>query len=169
MTEGTILGNVERTMNALTVLKSMKVRLEIDDFGTGYSSLSYLQKLPFDTLKIDRSFIRELSAGNGSADIVRAILDLAHSIGLEVVAEGVETGEQLSRLNSLGCDFFQGFLISKPIEAVAVEGFLRQARKSAILFDSGVPEIIRKKEETGSLSLGDSKPEEAAVCDNIKN
>jgi diguanylate cyclase (GGDEF)-like protein/PAS domain S-box-containing protein len=169
MTEGTILGNVERTMNALTRLKSMKVRLEIDDFGTGYSSLSYLQKLPFETLKIDRSFIRELSAGNGSADIVRAILDLAHSIGLEVVAEGVETGEQLSRLNSLGCDFFQGFLISKPIEAVAAEGLLRQARQPAIPFDSGVPEIIRKKEETGSLSLGDSKPEEAAICDIIQN
>jgi EAL domain-containing protein (putative c-di-GMP-specific phosphodiesterase class I) len=91
VTESSIMGNAEQTVATLDRLKAMNVRLEIDDFGTGYSSLSYLQRLPFDTLKIDRSFIRELSTGSDSRDIVRAIVEMAHSLRLEVIAEGVET------------------------------------------------------------------------------
>jgi EAL domain-containing protein (putative c-di-GMP-specific phosphodiesterase class I) len=83
--------------------------------------LSRLQRLPFDTLKIDRSFIRELSAGNGCLDIVKAIMQLAHSLRLEVTAEGVETDEQLRRLQDLGCDHIQGFLFSKPMDAGAAK------------------------------------------------
>jgi EAL domain-containing protein (putative c-di-GMP-specific phosphodiesterase class I) len=108
----------------------MGVRLGIDDFGTGYSSLSYLQRLPFDTLKIDRSFVRELNAGKGSIDIVRAILELARSLKLEVVAEGVETEQQLSRLRKLGCTYFQGFLFSKPVDAATAESLYGQTRES---------------------------------------
>jgi diguanylate cyclase (GGDEF)-like protein/PAS domain S-box-containing protein len=133
MTESSIMGNAEQTLATLDRLKAMNVRLEIDDFGTGYSSLSYLQRLPFDTLKIDRSFIRELSAGNGSRDIVRAILQLAHSLRLKVIAEGVETEEQLSSLRQLGCDYIQGFLLSKPVDAAAAEWFYREARESGLL------------------------------------
>jgi len=133
MTESSIVGNAEQTLATLDRLKAMNVRLEIDDFGTGYSSLSYLQRLPFDTLKIDRSFIRELSAGNGSRDIVRAILQLAHSLRLKVIAEGVETEEQLSSLRQLGCDYIQGFLLSKPVDAAAAEWFYREARESGLL------------------------------------
>jgi EAL domain-containing protein (putative c-di-GMP-specific phosphodiesterase class I) len=108
----------------------MNIRLELDDFGTGYSSLSYLQRLPFDSLKIDRSFIRELGAGDGSLDIVKAILDMAHSLRLGVIAEGVETEEQLLSLRELGCDSVQGFLFSKPLSAEAAEKLYRETLES---------------------------------------
>lgn len=121
VTESSLIGNVERTVATLNRLKAMKVRLEIDDFGTGYSSLSYLQKLPFDTLKIDRSFIRDMSAGNDSADIVKAIVEMAHSLRQKVVAEGVETEEQLGQLRRLRCDYVQGFLLSRPVIASVAE------------------------------------------------
>jgi diguanylate cyclase (GGDEF)-like protein/PAS domain S-box-containing protein len=130
MTESSIMGNAEQTLITLNRLKNMGVRLGIDDFGTGYSSLSYLQRLPFDTLKVDRSFVRELNAGKGSLDIVRAILELARSLKLEVVAEGVETEQQLSRLRKLGCSYFQGFLFSKPLDAATAEFLYGQTRES---------------------------------------
>jgi diguanylate cyclase (GGDEF)-like protein/PAS domain S-box-containing protein len=132
MTESSIMGNAEQTLITLNRLKNMGVRLGIDDFGTGYSSLSYLQRLPFDTLKIDRSFVRELNAGKGSIDIVRAILELARSLKLEVIAEGVETGQQLFRLRNLGCTYFQGFLFSKPVDAAAAERLYTQTRDSGL-------------------------------------
>jgi EAL domain-containing protein (putative c-di-GMP-specific phosphodiesterase class I) len=125
MTESSIMGNTEQTLAILDSLKAMGIRLEIDDFGTGYSSLSRLQRLPFDSLKIDRSFIRELGAGNGNLDIVKAILKLAHSLRLEVIAEGVESEEQLCSLRQLGCDYIQGFLFSKPVDAATAEGLYR--------------------------------------------
>jgi EAL domain-containing protein (putative c-di-GMP-specific phosphodiesterase class I) len=125
MTESSIMGNTEQTLAILESLKAMGIRLEIDDFGTGYSSLSRLQRLPFDSLKIDRSFIRELGAGNGNLDIVKAILKLAHSLRLEVIAEGVESEEQLCSLRQLGCDYIQGFLFSKPVDAATAEGLYR--------------------------------------------
>jgi EAL domain-containing protein (putative c-di-GMP-specific phosphodiesterase class I) len=132
MTESSIMGNTEQTLAILHRLKAMNVRLEIDDFGTGYSSLSRLQRLPFDTLKIDRSFIRELSLGNGSRDIVKAIMQLAHSLKLEVIAEGVETKEQLSSLRQLDCDHIQGFLFSKPVDAEAARWICKEASESGI-------------------------------------
>jgi EAL domain-containing protein (putative c-di-GMP-specific phosphodiesterase class I) len=130
MTESSIMGNAEQTLITLNRLKNMGVSLGIDDFGTGYSSLSYLQRLPFDTLKIDRSFVRELTAGKGSMDIVRAILELARSLKLEVIAEGVETEQQLCRLRKLGCPYYQGFLFSKPVDAAAAESLYGQTRDS---------------------------------------
>jgi len=126
MTESSIMGNTERTLAVLDRLKAMNIRLQIDDFGTGYSSLSRLQRLPFDFLKIDRSFIRELSSGNGSLDIVRAIMQLAHSLRLDVIAEGVETEEQLRTLRQLRCDHIQGFLFSKPVDAEAARLLYRE-------------------------------------------
>ena len=126
LTESSIMGKGEGTLPTLDRLKAMNVRLEIDDFGTGYSSLSYLQKLPFDTLKIDRSFIRELSVGSRSVDIVKAIIELAHSLRLDVIAEGVETEEQLRSLIELGPNYIQGFLISKPVDVQAGELFFRK-------------------------------------------
>jgi len=132
MTESSIMGNTEQTVAILHRLKAMNVRLEIDDFGTGYSSLSRLQRLPFDSLKIDRSFVRELSFGNGSLDIVKAIMQLAHSLKLEVIAEGVETEEQLCSLRQLDCDYIQGFLLSKPVDADSAELLCRQTIESGI-------------------------------------
>jgi diguanylate cyclase (GGDEF)-like protein/PAS domain S-box-containing protein len=132
LTESSIMGKGEQALSTLDRLKAMNVQLEIDDFGTGYSSLSYLQRLPFDTLKIDRSFIRELSAGSRSLDIVRAIVELAHSLRLEVIAEGVETEEQLSRLRELSSNYIQGFLLSKPVDAHSAELLYRETRESGL-------------------------------------
>jgi diguanylate cyclase (GGDEF)-like protein len=126
VTESSIMGNAEQTLATLDRLRAMNVRLEIDDFGTGYSSLSYLQRLPFDTLKIDRSFVRDLSAGSGSLDIAKAIVEMAHSLRLEVIAEGVETEEQLGLLRGLGCNCVQGFLFSKPVPAEAAGTLYRE-------------------------------------------
>jgi diguanylate cyclase (GGDEF)-like protein/PAS domain S-box-containing protein len=127
VTEGSLMGNAEQTLATLDRLKAIKVRLEIDDFGTGYSSLSCLQRLPFDTLKIDRSFVCEMSAGNDSADIVKAIVEMAHSLRLEVIAEGVETEEQLSQLRELGCNSVQGFLFSRPVGATIAREIYKEA------------------------------------------
>ena len=129
MTESSIMGNTEQTLAILGRLKTMGVRLLIDDFGTGYSSLSLLQQLPFNCLKIDRSFIRDLSGEGGNLNIVSAILQLAHSLKLEVIAEGVETEEQLRILCDLGCDNVQGFLFSKPVDARAAERFYQATRE----------------------------------------
>jgi diguanylate cyclase (GGDEF)-like protein/PAS domain S-box-containing protein len=114
MTESAIMANAENAVAMLQQLKDMGVGLEIDDFGTGYSSLSYLNKLPFDTLKIDRSFVMELASAE-SAEIVKTIVELARSMNMNAIAEGVETADQLQALIALGCRYAQGFYFSKPL------------------------------------------------------
>jgi EAL domain-containing protein (putative c-di-GMP-specific phosphodiesterase class I) len=99
----------------------MGIEISIDDFGTGYSSLGYLKRLPIDTLKIDQSFVREMITEPQSAAIVQTIIALAHNLGQKVVAEGVETEEQLRLLHQLGCDQAQGYLFSKPLRTEAFE------------------------------------------------
>ena len=141
MTESSIMGNAEQTLAILDRLKAMNVRLQIDDFGTGYSSLSRLQRLPFHSLKIDRSFIRELRAGNGCLDVVKAIMQMAHSLRLAVVAEGVETEEQLCSLRQLGCDYIQGFLFSKPVDAEAA-GWLYSETCDSDPFSLLSPQVV---------------------------
>jgi diguanylate cyclase (GGDEF)-like protein/PAS domain S-box-containing protein len=130
MTESSVMGDAKQILVVLDHLKAMTIRLQIDDFGTGYSSLSRLQRLPFNYLKIDRSFVGDLTRGNNSQDIVRAIMQLAHSLRLKVVAEGVETQEQLLSLRELGCDYVQGFLISKPVDAEGAEILYRESCKA---------------------------------------
>lgn len=120
ITESSLIGNVDDTLAVLDRLKLLGVQLQIDDFGTGYSSLSYLRRLPFDTLKIDRSFVRELRAGADGLDLVRAIVEMAQSLRLKVIAEGVETSEQLEHLRTVRCHDVQGFLFSRPLPASAV-------------------------------------------------
>ena len=100
--------------------------LEIDDFGTGYSSLSYLNRLPFDTVKIDQSFVKDLRRNGESADLVRTILDLARSMNMNVVAEGVETNEQLEVLSALGCGYGQGYYFSKPIDKESTQSLISE-------------------------------------------
>lgn len=123
LTENMIMENAESNVVKLRALKSLGVQISIDDFGTGYSSLSYLQRFPLDQLKIDRSFIMEIQSETKPMPIVKAVISLAHDLGLTVVAEGVETEAQLLYIRSLDCEEFQGYLCSKPVTAV---NFLKQ-------------------------------------------
>lgn len=124
LTESLLMENLDVAISLLEDLDGLGVRLSIDDFGTGYSSLSYLKRLPIHALKIDRSFIRDLSTDRSSGAIVRAIVDLAHHMDLKVVAEGVEDEEQLDQLRRLRCDEVQGFHYSRPLPAAAFEDLL---------------------------------------------
>jgi diguanylate cyclase len=118
LTESAVMQDAETSVQIMRRLSDLGVRISVDDFGTGYSSLSYLRRLPLDKLKIDRSFIREIVTSRDDAQIVRAIVSLAHSLHLKVIAEGVETAEQLTFLRSLGCDQYQGYLCSPPLPPV---------------------------------------------------
>jgi diguanylate cyclase (GGDEF)-like protein len=117
LTEGVIMENAEANIETLHRLKEMGVKLSIDDFGTGYSSLSYLTRFPLDELKIDRSFVMQIKEAGDRSAIMTAIIAMAHSLGLTVVAEGIETEPQLAFLTAQGCDEYQGYIKSKPVPA----------------------------------------------------
>lgn len=119
LTESVILGDLETTITKMHQLRELGLRFALDDFGTGYSSLSYLKRLPFDQLKIDQSFTRDMLSDNASGAIVRAILVMSEALGLEVVAEGVETAEQRAFLIAHGCQFYQGYLLGRPVPIAA--------------------------------------------------
>jgi len=142
-TESVIMENAERTIETLAALKQMGVQLSIDDFGTGYSSLNYLKHFPVDRIKIDRSFVADVSRSNDDAAIVEAIITMAQSLSLKVLAEGVENSDQLHHLSTLGCDEVQGFYLARPMPADALQGNLgathgRRVGKHAVTewFDS---------------------------------
>lgn len=126
ITEGTFMQNAEETVRTLKELKKMDVNLSVDDFGTGYSSLSYLQKFPLDTLKVDRSFVSNVTTEADSAAITRTIISMARSLNLTVIAEGVETEDQLDFMRKEGCDQIQGYLVSPPVTSGEFEKMLRQ-------------------------------------------
>jgi diguanylate cyclase (GGDEF)-like protein len=115
ITESVVMENAEATVSKLKSLRALGVRLSIDDFGTGYSSLSYLHRFPVTTLKIDRSFVSKMHDRSENVEIARTITTLAHNLGMEVVAEGVETDEQAAQLRALTCEYGQGYLFSKPL------------------------------------------------------
>ncbi len=125
LTEEIFIQNIEHNMNQLTRLHQLGVHLAIDDFGVGYSSLGYLRDFPVDLLKIDRSFITDVIERHDDAVITRAVINLAHNLGIEVVAEGVETAEQLRFLKNHRCDLIQGYFISRPVPAAELEKALR--------------------------------------------
>ena len=116
ITESVIMENAESAIAMLSRLKELGARVAIDDFGTGYSSLGYLLRFPADTIKIDRSFISALARGKRNQQLVEAIVSLSRGLGMDVVAEGVETEEQRAQLISLGCRYGQGFLFSRPLD-----------------------------------------------------
>lgn len=115
LTESVLMQNVDDVINKIDELKQLGIQFALDDFGTGYSSLSYLMRLPFDVLKIDVAFVRDMFESPQKEAIVQTIVQLAHNLGLKVVAEGVETEKHFDYLSSLGCDYFQGYLFSKPV------------------------------------------------------
>ncbi len=121
LTEGVVVGNLNEIQYKFQRLKDMGVLIAIDDFGTGYSSLEYLRQLPIDYLKIDKSFVFDLNANNSSQVIIETIISMAKHLGLETVAEGVETEEQFAILKSIGCDYFQGYLFGKPGDLMAID------------------------------------------------
>jgi len=140
LTESSVMMNHEQSVLVLEELRTVGVRVSIDDFGTGYSSLSQLRRLPIEKLKIDRCFVRDLSSSRMDQSIVRAMCELTHGVGLQVVAEGIETAEQYSALRSLGCEHGQGYYLCAPQPPAALEDLLQSRREQvevAVEFDPG--------------------------------
>ncbi len=131
LTEGAMIGDIEKAVTILYELKDIGVRLSIDDFGTGYSSLAYLKRFPIDTLKIDRSFVRDIVKSATDPAIVSTIVSLADSLGFDTIAEGVETEEQAEMLHRQRCTRIQGFLISRPLDPGSFERFVAEGRAGA--------------------------------------
>ncbi len=127
ITETVLMENIEAAAITLQRLKDLGVKLAVDDFGMGYSSLSYLKSFPVDFLKIDRSFVEKLERDPANQTIVAATIDLAHALGMRVVAEGVETVDQLEQLKAMGCDVAQGYYFSKPLPSEAIPSLLSSA------------------------------------------
>jgi diguanylate cyclase (GGDEF)-like protein/PAS domain S-box-containing protein len=130
ITESVMMENLADMTKALQIIRGLGVHISMDDFGTGYSSLSYIAKLPINELKIDRSFVTEMARNEYSRNIVTMIIQLAHTLQLEVVAEGVDAEEQVHILDQLGCDQMQGYLISKPLPPAEIEQVLRKSRST---------------------------------------
>jgi len=132
ITESVLLHNKETTLAVLHQLRALGIRIAMDDFGTGYSSLTYLQSFPFDKIKIDRSFVKNITEDASSLNIVRAVAALANGMGMTATAEGVETAEQLDRIASEGCTEMQGFLFSRPLPAAEIERQFLPGRGSQV-------------------------------------
>jgi diguanylate cyclase len=129
LTESILVQNVELTIAKLNELKAMGVKISLDDFGTGYSSLSYLQQFPFDLLKIDRCFVQDINTNATNAALTNAIIQMAHSLNLKVIAEGVETREELAVLYENNCDNIQGYLFSRPVKAEEFKRMLKEGKR----------------------------------------
>jgi EAL domain-containing protein (putative c-di-GMP-specific phosphodiesterase class I) len=131
LTESLVMSDVDGAIEILRALKDLGVHLSLDDFGTGHSSLSYLKRLPIDTLKIDQSFVRDITYAPDDEAIVASIISLAHNLKRRVIAEGVETKEQLNYLRRHGCTQIQGYYFSKPVSAELFERLLQQDQRMA--------------------------------------
>jgi EAL domain-containing protein (putative c-di-GMP-specific phosphodiesterase class I) len=141
LTESTLASDIAGVIEKMRLLKQKGIGFALDDFGTGYSSLTYLKRLPLDELKIDQSFVRDVLTDSNDAAIARTIVALAHSLGLEVIAEGVETPEQWKFLAELGCPAYQGYYFARPVPIERFEetlrGFLLVQREIGLPTDSG--------------------------------
>ena len=125
ITEGIVIQNIDDTIAKMNRLKRLGVTFAMDDFGTGYSSLTYLKRLPVDVLKIDQSFVRDATLDANDAEIIRAIVAMARSLGLDMIAEGVEQTDQLEFLQQQGCHHYQGYLFSRPVPLEQFRQLLR--------------------------------------------
>ncbi|HEX8247752.1 MAG TPA: bifunctional diguanylate cyclase/phosphodiesterase, partial [Pyrinomonadaceae bacterium] len=150
ITESTAMENAERSAQILNRLKELGVQLSIDDFGTGFSSLSQLHRLPFDTLKIDRSFVNAVGETGENSEILQTIISLAKNLKMKVIAEGIETENQLSLLRNLGCDYGQGYLLAKPMPREEMEKLLYQKH-------FWFPESLSAEYSHDTTNIGDSQ------------
>jgi EAL domain-containing protein (putative c-di-GMP-specific phosphodiesterase class I) len=154
ITESTLMRDAESALSALGALRALGLHLAVDDFGSGYSSLSYLERLPVETLKIDRSFVDGVGQKSDSTAIVHAIVSLSHALNLVTVAEGIETPRQLAHLRSMGCEFGQGYLFgppqpadafgSDPIRTLAARAHAQQAGNEPVLHPSRQAAVLRQ-------------------------
>jgi EAL domain-containing protein (putative c-di-GMP-specific phosphodiesterase class I) len=149
ITESAIMEQVDSASSALSKLKSVGIKLSMDDFGKGYSSLSYLHQFPFDTLKIDRSFISCIGDSGEHTEIVRTIVSLAKGLGLDVVAEGVESESQLFHLRNLGCHFAQGYFFARPLTADEAGALLKDPPR---WFEPSIRNVPAKATTNGALA-----------------
>jgi EAL domain-containing protein (putative c-di-GMP-specific phosphodiesterase class I) len=133
------MANTERSIECLRGLKRRGIQISVDDFGTGYSSLAYLRRFPVDKLKIDMAFVRNITTHPDDAAIVLAIIEMAHSLKLDVIAEGVETVEQLSYLRRHNCDQIQGYLFSRPLALAPLEELLLSGKRLFVTTGEGQP------------------------------
>jgi EAL domain-containing protein (putative c-di-GMP-specific phosphodiesterase class I) len=127
LTESILFKDINGMISTMNTLRNIGIGFELDDFGTGYSSLQYLKKLPLSQLKIDQSFVRDIAIDHNDRTLVLTIITMAHSLGLEVIAEGVETQQQLEFLKDNGCDHYQGYLFSKPVPLDEFESLLQKS------------------------------------------
>jgi EAL domain-containing protein (putative c-di-GMP-specific phosphodiesterase class I) len=148
ITESVLMNSVDRTQSVLACLRAMGVHVAIDDFGTGYSSLSYLAHFPVQTIKVDRSFVHQIDSKDGTTLLAGAIISMAHSLGLAVVAEGVETLEQHQHLVELGCELLQGFRFSKPVALEHLSAAMLRIELAAVVR----PHRRAKKSQEEALS-----------------
>jgi diguanylate cyclase (GGDEF)-like protein len=153
ITESSTMHDVDYTTSTLNTLKEMGIKIALDDFGTGYSSLAYLKRFPLDMLKIDRTFIKDVPEDREDAAIISAIVALAHSLQHKVIAEGVETQEQLTFLKSLDCDEMQGFYVSRPVPATEVVKFLENRSRGASYLDLPADQV---EQEEPTVTIVDS-------------
>jgi EAL domain-containing protein (putative c-di-GMP-specific phosphodiesterase class I) len=157
ITESAAMENAEQTISILNRLKNLGVQLSIDDFGTGYSSLSYLHRLPFDTLKIDRSFVYSVSENGEGSEILQTIISLAKNLKKKIIAEGIETESQLSLLQNLGCDYGQGYLLARPQTKEKAEQALYERRNWLPAGPEEIKDVVNIEESVPSfLALRDT-------------
>ncbi len=153
LTESAVMDNAENAILMLKQLRSLGVRLSIDDFGTGYSSLSYLHRFPIDILKVDRSFVSTMEDGSENGEIVRTIIALAKTLGLSVIAEGIESIHQLHQLRILGCEYGQGYLFSRPVPSVEIDKLLEDRDRWQNIIPDNNPAMLAQNREFTQLRL----------------
>ncbi|MEM7760518.1 MAG: EAL domain-containing protein, partial [Cyanobacteria bacterium P01_A01_bin.40] len=129
ITESMVMDNVENTISLLNQLQKLKIKISMDDFGTGFSSFSYLHRFPINTLKVDRSFVSNMSQGEKNREIVNTIIILAHRLGMDVIAEGIETAEELAILKGFDCEYAQGYFFAKPLSKEDATKLIVQNKK----------------------------------------